>query len=97
VDFPLLQRLSLPITVSSVRHPGIKIHDTRIIRLRKVLLHGGNTVGGWTAKQIHRTAPTANLKLPITRLTARSRKSLICQPPPDPIRMLKYSCLRSFA
>ena len=53
VDFPLLQRLALPITVGSVRYPGIKIHDTRIIRLMEVLLHGGTTVGGWTAKQIH--------------------------------------------
>jgi len=53
VDFPLLQRLALPITTGSVRYPGIKIHDTRIIRLLEVLLHGGNTVGGWTAKQIH--------------------------------------------
>jgi hypothetical protein len=53
VDFPLLQRLALPLTVGSVRYPGIKIHDTRIIRLLEVLLHGGNTVGGWTAKQIH--------------------------------------------
>ena len=31
----------------------IKVHETRIIRLLEVLLHGGNTVGGWTAKQIH--------------------------------------------
>ncbi|MHB1530481.1 MAG: hypothetical protein ACYCXT_13910, partial [Acidiferrobacteraceae bacterium] len=53
VDFPLLQRLALPITVGSVRVPGIKIHDTRVIRLLEVLLHGGNTVGGSTAKQIH--------------------------------------------
>lgn len=53
VDFPLLQRLALPITIGSVRYPGIKIHDTRIIRLLEVLLHGGTTVGGWTAKQIH--------------------------------------------
>ena len=53
VDFPLLQRLALPITVGSVRYPGIKIHDARIIRLMEVLLHGGTTVGGWTAKQIH--------------------------------------------
>jgi len=53
VDFPLLQRIALPITIGSVRHPGIKIHDTRIIRLLEVLLHGGSTVGGWTAKQIH--------------------------------------------
>ena len=53
VDFPLLQRLSLPLTAGSVRYPGIKIHDVRIIRLLEVLLHGGNTVGGWTAQQIH--------------------------------------------
>ena len=58
VDFPLLQRLALPITIGSVRYPGIKIHDTRIIRLLEVLLHGGNTVGGWTAKQIHEAVLT---------------------------------------
>jgi len=59
VDFPLLQRLALPITTGSVRFPGIKIHDTRIIRLLEVLLHGGTTVGGWTAKQIHEAVLTA--------------------------------------
>ena len=58
VDFPLLQRLVLPVTIGSVRYPGIKIHDTRIIRLLEVLLHGGNTVGGWTAKQIHQAVLT---------------------------------------
>jgi hypothetical protein len=58
VDFPLLQRLALPVTIGSVRYPGIKIHDARIIRLLEVLLHGGNTVGGWTAKQIHQTVLT---------------------------------------
>jgi hypothetical protein len=58
VDFPLLQRLALPITVGSVRYPGIRIHDTRIIRLLEVLLHGGNSVGGWTAKQIHQAVLT---------------------------------------
>src|SRR5207249_12326015 len=26
VDFPLLQRIALPITIGSVRYPGIKIH-----------------------------------------------------------------------
>src|SRR5271169_3562755 len=58
VDFPVLQRLALPLTVGSVRYPGIKIHDTRIIRLLEVLLHGGNTVGGWSAKQIHQAVLT---------------------------------------
>ena len=55
VDFPLLQRIALPIHIGSVRYPGIKIHDTRIIRLLEVLLHGGSTVSGWNAKQIHQT------------------------------------------
>ena len=41
VDFPLLQRIALPMTIGSVRYPGIKIHETRIIRLMEVLLHGG--------------------------------------------------------
>jgi hypothetical protein len=59
VDFPLLQRIALPITVGSVRYPGIKLHDARIIRLLEVLLHGGNTVGGWAAKEIHQTILTA--------------------------------------
>src|SRR5438552_2077494 len=58
VDFPLLQRLALPVTIGTVRYPGIKIHETRIIRLMEVLLHGGTAVGGWTAKQIHQTVLT---------------------------------------
>ena len=58
VDFPLLQRLALPVLIGSVRYPGIKIHDIRLIRLLEVLLHGGNTLGGWTAKQIHQALCT---------------------------------------
>src|SRR5712671_6104470 len=58
VDFPLLQRLALPITIGAVRYPGIKIHDTRIIRLLEVLLHSGSHIGGWTAKQIHHAVLT---------------------------------------
>ena len=53
VEFPLLPRLALPITAGTAKIPGIKIHDTRMIRLMEVLLHGGTTVGGWSAKQIH--------------------------------------------
>ena len=58
VDFPLLQRIALPITIGSVRYAGIKIHETRIIRLLEVLLHGGSNVSGWTSKQIHQTVLT---------------------------------------
>jgi hypothetical protein len=58
VDFPLLQRLALPVTIGSVRYPGIRIQDPRMIRLLEVLLHGGSRIGGWTAKQIHQTVLT---------------------------------------
>jgi len=58
VDFPLLQRIALPITIGSVRYPGIKIHDRRVIRLLEVLLHGATHVGGWTAKEIHQSVLT---------------------------------------
>ena len=43
----------MPITIGAVRYPGIKIHETRVIRLLEVLLHGSTYVGGWTAKEIH--------------------------------------------
>ncbi|MGB6941815.1 MAG: hypothetical protein WBE37_05445, partial [Bryobacteraceae bacterium] len=59
VDFPLLQRIALPITIGSVRYPGIKIHEARIIRLLEVLLHGGSNISGWTAKQIHQAVLSA--------------------------------------
>jgi hypothetical protein len=53
VDFPLVQRLALPVTIGTVRYPGIRIQDVRVIRLLEILLHGSTTVGGWTAQQIH--------------------------------------------
>ena len=59
VDFPLLQRLALPITVGAVRYPGIKIYEVRVLRLLEVLLHGGSHLGGWTAKQIHHAVLTS--------------------------------------
>jgi len=59
VEFPLMQRLALPITVGTAKFPGIKIHDTRMIRLMEVLLHGGTTVGGWPARQLHDAILTA--------------------------------------
>ena len=58
VDFPLLQRIALPITVGAVRYPGIRIQDPRVIRLLEILLHGGTHVGGWTTNQIHQAVLT---------------------------------------
>jgi hypothetical protein len=59
VDFPLFQRLALPITIGKSRVPGIRIHDTRMLRLMEVLLHAGTKLGGWRIAQIHQAILTA--------------------------------------
>jgi hypothetical protein len=51
--------LALPITAGTAKFPGIRIHDTRMIRLMETLLHGGTTVGGWRAKDIQDAVLTA--------------------------------------
>jgi hypothetical protein len=53
VDFPLFQRLAMPIPSGRTKIPGIKIHETRMVRLMEVLLHGGSQTGGWRTAQIH--------------------------------------------
>ena len=47
VDFPLFQRLALPVTSGKTKIAGIKIHDTRMMRLMEVLLHGGTQLNRW--------------------------------------------------
>ncbi len=59
VDFPLFQRLALPITCGRTQIAGIKIHDTRMMRLMEVLLHGGSQLGGWRTAHIHEATLTA--------------------------------------
>ena len=76
VDFLLPQSLALPFNLGSVRYSGIKFHDTRVIRLLEVLLHGGNTVGGWTAKQIHQAVLTTFRLSP--RPTASTNSATTC-------------------
>jgi hypothetical protein len=83
VDFPLLQRLALPITIGAVRYPGIKIHDPRVIRLLEVLLHGGSHVGGWTAKSTAPSSPPSTSPTPPTAstnsaTTCASSKATVC-------------------
>ncbi len=58
VDFPLFQRLALPIPCGGAKIPGIKIQDTRMMRLMEVLLQGGTQLGGWRTAQIHETIRT---------------------------------------
>lgn len=52
-DFPLLQRLALPIEQCNTQIAGIKIHDTRMIRLMEALLNLGSCIFGFTSKQVH--------------------------------------------
>ena len=59
VDFPLFQRLALPIQVGRSKIPGIKIQDTRMMRLMEVLLHGGSQLVGWRTAQIHQSIQAA--------------------------------------
>lgn len=59
VDFPLFQRLARPIPSGRTKIPGIKIHDTRMMRLMEVLLHGGTQLGGWRTAQIHQAIRAA--------------------------------------
>jgi hypothetical protein len=53
VDFPLFERLATPVTAGRTKLPGIKIHDTRMLRLMEVLLHGGSQLAGWRTAQLY--------------------------------------------
>lgn len=59
VDFPLFQKIALPVTSGKTRIAGIKIHDTRMMRLMEVLLHGGIQLNGWRSADIHQAILTA--------------------------------------
>jgi hypothetical protein len=52
VDFPLFQRLALPLSSGRSKIPGIKIQDTRMLRLMEVLLHAGPQLHGGRTAQI---------------------------------------------
>ncbi len=55
VDFPLFQRMALPVMAGKTKVAGIKIHDTRVMRLMEVLLHGGAQLNDWRCGDIHQT------------------------------------------
>jgi hypothetical protein len=59
VDFPLFQRLALPIQVGRGKIPGIQIQDKRMMRLMELLLHGGSQLAGWRSTQIHESVRAA--------------------------------------
>jgi hypothetical protein len=53
VDFSLFPRMALPIVAGKTKIAGIQIHDTRMMRLMEVLLHGGTQLNGWRSTDIH--------------------------------------------
>ena len=57
VEFPLFQRMALPVTAGQTKIAGIKIHDTRMMRLMEALLHGGTH--GWRSADIQPAVLTA--------------------------------------
>ena len=59
LDFPLFQRMALPVSSGQSKIPGIKIHHTRMLRLMEVLLHGGPQLAGWRTSQIWQALQTA--------------------------------------
>jgi hypothetical protein len=54
-DFPLFQMLALPVMQKNTKISGIKIHDTRMIRLMETVMHAGNCLDGWSSSFIHQT------------------------------------------
>jgi len=81
VDFPLFQRMALPVAVGKTKIAGIKIHDTRMIRLMEVLLRAGTQLNGWRSAEIHQAIlttfglPTAAYTLTQLRYDLRKMKA----------------------
>lgn len=78
IDFPLFQRIALPVTVGRSKIPGIKIQDTRMLRLMEVLLHAGTQLAGWRIIEIHTAILTtfnlSSKKYTLTQLRYDLRK-----------------------
>jgi hypothetical protein len=60
VDFPLFQRLALPIPRGGSKIPGIKLHDTRMLQLMEVATSRRHS-SLWMAD--HRHPPSDSFKL----------------------------------
>ena len=58
--------------------PGIKIQDTRLLRLMEVVLHQGSRFAGWTIADVHtvllRTFTLSDKKYTLTKLRYILRK-----------------------
>jgi hypothetical protein len=78
VDFPLFERLAKPVATGRTKMPGIKIHDTRMLRLMEILLHGGSQLAGWRTAQLHTAvlealgSPRPRIRSPNSGMTCAS-------------------------
>src|SRR5439155_25443476 len=50
--------IALPVMSGKTKIAGIKIHDTRMMRLMEVLLHGGTQLNRWRSTDIHQAILT---------------------------------------
>jgi hypothetical protein len=76
VDFPLFQRLALPVPAGVRKMPGIKIHDTRMLRLMEVLLHTGTKVLGWRSAKLHQAILSSFSLAPVNYTLTQLRYDL---------------------
>jgi hypothetical protein len=76
VDFPLFQRLALPIVTGHSKVPGIKIHDTRMVRLMEALLHSGTLIHGWRTAHLQHAILAAYALAPSTYTLTQVRYDL---------------------
>ena len=81
VDFPLFQRMALPVLAGKTKIAGIKIQDTRMMRLMEVLLRGGTQLDGWRSADVHQAIlttfglPAATYSLTQLRYDLRKMKA----------------------
>jgi hypothetical protein len=79
-------RRDKPIAAGRTKLPGIKIHDTRMLRLMEVLLHGGSQLAGWRTVHLYTAVveafgipPTAySLMVRWSRESARAARHCCC-------------------
>ena len=55
-DYPLLEIIAQPVIIGETRIPGIKLHETRMIRLLETMMHYGTELNGWPSKTIYEAA-----------------------------------------
>jgi hypothetical protein len=57
--------MALPVTAGKTKIAGIKIRDTRMMRLMEVLLYGGTQLNGWRSADIHQANLTPSAYPPV--------------------------------